>query len=203
MRRIIFAAAILALALGGAATPQPALAQEAPAEAQIFALDPAHTQVGFSIDRFGFNYVLGRFDTLSGEVRLDQANPENSSVTATIQTASLSAGHDLRNEHLRGERWLDAAQFQTIEFRSTSVQRTGENSADVTGDLTLHGLTHPVTLAVTLNKLGPNPATQAPAAGFSATAVLSRAQFGITAAENLIGDEVRITIEVLSVAAAE
>lgn len=203
MRTFIYAAAVLALALGGAATPQPAFSQETPAEAHVFTLDPAHTQVGFSIDRFGFNYVLGQFDAIAGEVHLDQANPENSSVSATIQTASLSAGHALRDEHLRGERWLDAAQFPTIEFRSTSVQRTGEQTADVTGDLTMHGVTHPVILAVTLNKLGPNPASQAPAAGFSATATLSRAQFGITTAENLIGDEVRITIEALAVAAAD
>jgi polyisoprenoid-binding protein YceI len=202
MRMIIFAAATLALALGAAA-PQPALAQEAPAEAQRFVLDPEHTQVGFSIDRFGYNFVLGRFDTIAGEILLDQAHPERSSVSATIQTASLSAGNATRDEHLRSDRWLDAAQFPTMEFRSTSVTRTGENTADVVGDLTLHGVTHPVTLAVTLNKLGANPATRAPAAGFSATTVVSRAQFGITAAENLIGDDVRITIEALGAAAAE
>lgn len=200
--RVLFTA--LAMFAVACATPQATNAQpqQAPAaQAQQFVLDPAHTQVAFSIERFGFNYVLGRFDTIAGSVNLDQANPERSSVTATIQTASVSSGNATRDEHLRAERWLNAAQFPTMEFRSTAVRHTGAQTAEVTGDLTLHGVTAPVTLTVTLNQVGRSPSNGAQAAGFSATGTLSRAAFGITTAANLIGDEVRITIEALGQAA--
>lgn len=172
------------------------------AAAQEFAIDPAHTQVAFSIDRFGFNHVLGRFEQVEGAINLDQANPANSSVRAVIQTASISAGDDTRNEHLRGERWLNTAQHPTMTFRSTSVRVIDATHAEVIGDLTLLGQTHPVTLAVTLNRIGELPNNRRQGAGFSATGVISRAQFGLTTAAQLIGDEVRITIEALGQAEA-
>jgi polyisoprenoid-binding protein YceI len=115
-----------------------------------------------------------------------------------IEVASLSSGNATRDEHLRSERWLDAAQFPTMRFQSTSVLPAGESAADVTGDLTLHGVTAPVTLHVTLNQFGPAPNNQRPAAGFSATGTVSRTVFGIATAPQLIGDEVTITIEALA-----
>jgi polyisoprenoid-binding protein YceI len=185
MRSLIFAAALMA---AGAAYAEPV----------TYTLDPAHTQVAFSIDRFGLNRVLGRFETVAGEVVLDEANPANSSVRATIQVASVDSGHDTRDEHIRGERWLKAAQFPTMEFRSTAVRRTGERTAEVTGDLTLLGQTHPVTLNITLNNLGPAPNNQRATAGFSATGSLNRSVFGSTTAANMIGDSVSIQIEALA-----
>ncbi len=168
------------------------------AEPVTYTLDPAHTQVGFSIDRFGFNNVLGRFDQVSGEVVLDEAHPQNSSVHAVVQMTSVSTGNDTRDGHLRGERWLNVTQFATMEFRSRSVRVTGEHAAEVTGDLTLLGQTHPLTLHVTLNRAGVSPANQARSAGFSATGTLSRAAWGSATAANLIGDQVDITIEALA-----
>jgi polyisoprenoid-binding protein YceI len=184
MRALIFAAALFA---SGAASAEPV----------TYVIDPAHSQVAFSIDRFGFNHVLGRFDAVAGEIVLDEANPANSSVQATIQIASISTGNATRDEHLRAERWLNAAQFATMEFRSTSVRLTGERSAEVVGNLTLLGQTHPVTLNVTLNRVGESPSNRRASAGFSATGTLSRAAFGSATAQNLIGDAVAINIEVL------
>lgn len=185
MRALIFATAMMA---AGAAYAEPV----------TYTLDPAHTQVGFTINRFGFNNVLGRFEDVAGAVVLDQANPQNSSVRATIQIASVDAGNDTRDEHLRGPRWLNAAQFPTMEFQSTSVRITGEHQAEVIGNLTLLGQTHPVTLDVRLNQLGPAPNNQRPSAGFSATGTLNRATWGSTTAANLIGNDVTITIEALA-----
>jgi polyisoprenoid-binding protein YceI len=184
MRALIFAAV---LATAGAASAEPV----------TYALDPAHTQVAFSIDRFGFNHVLGRFEDVSGELVLDEANPANSSVRAVIQIGSIDTGNDTRDGHLRGERWLKADQFPTMEFHSTSVRLTGERTAEVTGDLTLLGQTHPVTLNVTLNQIGDSPSDRRRSAGFSATGSLSRAAWGSTGAANLIGDAVAIQIEAL------
>jgi polyisoprenoid-binding protein YceI len=189
MRAWIFAAA---LAVAGAAHAEPV----------SYTLDPAHTQVAFVVDRFGFNRVLGRFEDVTGELVLDEENPANSSVRATIQIASVDSSNDTRDEHLRGERWLNAAQFPTMEFRSTGVRLTGDTTAEVTGDLTMLGQTHPVTLDVTLNNIGgpPNAPTRR-MAGFSATGSLTRSVWGPTtaAAPGMIGDMVSITIEALAV----
>lgn len=210
MRALVFAFAVVAAA--ACATSDGAQAQggggaqaitTAPAVgAQRYVLDPAHTQIGFSIDRFGFNRVLGRFDTIAGEIVLDQANPERSSVTATVQMTSVTSGNATRDEHLRAERWLNVAGFPTMEFRSTSVQRTSATTAVVTGDLTLLGQTHPLTLNVTMNRIGVSPSNQRPTVGFSATGTLSRAAWGSATAPQLIGDEVAITIEALGQAPA-
>lgn len=188
MRALILAAA---LAASGAAFAEPV----------AYTLDPRHTQVAFRVDRFGFNSVLGRFENVTGELTLDEANPANSSVRATIQVASVDSSDDTRDEHLRGERWFNAAAHPTIEFRSTAVRLTGVNTAEVTGDLTMWGQTHPVTLNVTLNRIGGTPnAPQRRQAGFSATGSLTRSTWGSTAAQglNFIGDLVTIQIEALA-----
>lgn len=189
MRALLFAAALFA---AGAAHADPV----------TYEIDPAHTQVAFRIDRFGFNSVLGQFDQVSGQIILDEANPAASSVTAVIQVASISSGNATRDEHLREPRWLNAAQYPTIEFRSTNVRLIDRNNAEVTGNLTLLGQTHPVTLQVRLNRLGALPNNQRQAAGFSATGRLSRSMFGSTTGPNLIGDLVQIEIEALGVVPA-
>lgn len=189
MRALIFAAVML-------------MAPAAFAEPVRYELDPAHTQVAFRIDRFGFNSVLGQFDQVEGEVILDEANPANSSVRAVIQTASVSAGNATRDEHLREPRWLNAAGFPTITFQSTSVRIIDATHAEVTGNLTLLGQTHPATMTVTLNRRGPLPNNQRQAAGFSATGTLNRSTWGSTTGPNLIGDAVRFEIEALAVVPA-
>lgn len=182
LRALVFAGALLAAGT---------------AQAEQYTLDPAHTQVAFRIDRFGYNFVLGRFEDVSGEINLDQAHPERSTVHAIVQIASVDSGNDTRDGHLRGERWLNAAQFPTMEFRSTSVRQIDATHAEVSGELTLMGQTHPLTLNVTLNRVGTSPSNNLPVAGFSATGTLRRSQWGIATAPNLIGEDVQVTIEAL------
>ena len=218
MRALLFAAALMA-------------APAAFAEPQTYTLDPQHAQAAFSIDRFGFNHVIGRFDgmldangrlvtdqdvqtqtnpppartpVISGELVLDEAAPEHSSVHAIIRTAGLTTGNPVRDMHLKGENWLKTAQFPTMEYRSTGVHQTDATHATVTGDLTLVGQTHPVTLSVTLNHIGEHPSRpNTRLAGFTATGVIHRTQFGLAAALStperaMIGDDVNITIEALA-----
>lgn len=191
MRALLIAAAMFA-----------AVASTAHAQPVRYEIDPAHTQVAFRIDRFGFNSVLGQFDQISGEIIIDQSNPAQSSVNAVIQVASVSSGNATRDEHLREPRWLNAAQFPTIEFRSTNVRLIDATTAEVTGNLTLLGQTHPVTLNVRLNRIGALPSNQRQAAGFSATGRLNRSVWGSTTGPNLIGDAVTIEIEALAVVPA-
>jgi len=178
---------LIALCAAGAAYAEPV----------TYRIDPAHTQVSFSINRFGFNNVLGRFDGAQGTIVLDEAAPENSSVQAVIQTGGVTLGDPTRDQHVREAHWLNTAEFPTITFTSTSVRLLGEHRAEVTGQLSLLGQTHPMTLDVQLNRIGALPNNQLQGAGFSATGRLSRSAWGSRTAPNLIGDDVIITIEAL------
>lgn len=205
MRAILLAFAVAMTACATSSEPARAQQTQAAPGAQHYTLDPAHTQVAFSVERFGFNHVLGRFDAIAGEVTLDQANPERSSVTATIQVDSISTGNATRDGHLKGEIWLNAAQFPTMEFRSTEVRRTGDDTADVAGAMTIRGVTQPLTLHVRLNRAGQSPSNGAATAGFSATTTISRTAFGVGVPRpptSLIGDDIVITIEALGQTAA-
>ncbi|MCR6645600.1 MAG: YceI family protein [Terricaulis sp.] len=147
--------------------------------------------------------MLGQFGQVEGELVLDEARPANSSVRATIHTGSLQSGNATRDEHLREPRWLNAAGFPTITFESTAVRLISETRAEVTGNLTLLGQTHPVTLDVTLNRIGPLPNNQRQAAGFSATGSFNRSLWGSSTGSGAIGDAVRFEIEALAIVPAQ
>lgn len=180
-----------------------AYAAPASAEPVSYAIDAAHTHTTFTIMRFGFNSVIGDFRNIKGAVVIDEDAPENSSVSVEIGVASVSSGDATRDEHLRGAFWFNAEEFPTITFVSSSVKQTSENTAIVTGDLTIHGVTRATDLNVTLNKLAQDPATKGSAAGFSATAQIKRSDFGMETALGLIGDDVSIQIEALAHATAD
>lgn len=179
------------LAAGLAVIASPALAQD------IYDLDPAHAQVTFSVDRFGFTTIFGTFAESSGVVTLDPEHPENSSVTASVSTASVWLGDDTRNSHVAGQHWLNAAANPELTFVSTAVELTGETTARLTGDLTVFGVTRPVTFDVVLNRIGTDPATQRQAAGFTVTGTIDRTEWGNETAGAIVGHEVAIRIEAL------
>lgn len=167
--------------------------------ADAYKIDAGHTHVMFKFERFGLSYVIGGFTGVEGTINLDKAAPANSSVNATIEIASFSSGNHERDMHAVGPHWLNAEAFATMTFASTKVELTGEETAKVTGDLTLHGVTRPVTLDVSLHKIGTDPSTKREAAGFSAKGSLNRLDYGITTAKGFIGDEIEITIEALGI----
>ena len=173
----------------------------APAQAAevAYKLDPAHTETTFVIDRFGFNSVIGIFGESEGTIWLDEAAPEKSRVEATVKIASLFTGNPTRDEHLKSERWLNAVANPTMTFKSTTVVKTGPDTAKVTGDMTIMGMTMPATLEVKLNKIGTAPNSQKRQAGFTITGVISRKAFGSASAAGIIGDSVAVRIETLAV----
>lgn len=182
------AAAMLVWALGSAAWAEP----------KTYEIDPSHTQAYFTVDRFGFTSILGAFATTEGAIVLDEDAPERSSVTARVQTAGVWTADGTRDQHVLGPRWLNAAAFPTIEFVSTQVRLTGQNTAQVAGNLTLLGVTRPVNLEVRLNKIGVNPASPRRTAGFTISGEIDRRDFGMTVAPGLIGNMVTIRIEALA-----
>lgn len=162
--------------------------------------DPAHTQIEFVAKHMMFTTVRGRFDRFTGVFDLDEPNPANSKVDVTIETASITTGQEQRDGHLRSADFLDVDQYPTITFKSTQVKLTGDNRAEVTGDLTIKGVTNPVVLDVTREGRFTNPYGKVGEA-YSASTTISRKEWGLTwnvALESggwLVSDQIKINIE--------
>lgn len=163
--------------------------------AEEWQFDHAHTMIGFTVDHLGYSTTYGAFTDFDGTILLDQDDPSNSSVSVTIAAASVDTRYADRDAHLTAADFFDVENNPSIMFESTSVNVTGDNTAEVTGDLTMLGTTNPVTLDVTLNQLGPNPFMETPTAGFSATATLNRSDWGMDFGVPVIGDEIAVIIE--------
>ncbi|MEQ8747481.1 YceI family protein [Pyruvatibacter sp.] len=196
---IMTATAILAaIALLWAAFASPAFAQDADAVAEsgTFTIDESHVHAAFKVSHLGFSDTIGGFDKISGSFTLNAEDLAASSVSVTIDTASIDSGWDARDEHLRGDDFFKTEEFPEMTFVSTSVEPTGEMSATVTGDLTLLGQTHPVTLDVTFNQAGAHPFSGKYVAGFSASGTLDRTQWGMEYGVPAIGKDIDLMIQV-------
>lgn len=167
--------------------------------ADTFKIDPDHTRVVFFVNHFGYSNVMGHFTDLSGTFTFDQENVTNSSVNLVIKASSVDTDHEKRNAHLRSPDFLNAEEFPEITFKSTSVEKTGDNTGKITGDLTVLGQTKPATLDVTFNKIAPHPIPfyeGVIVAGFSARTKVNRIDYGMTYGQGGIGDVLDLFIEV-------
>ena len=179
---------LLTLALAFAATSAFA--------ADRYEFDTNHRNVRFTFNHFGFSNISGSFEQLDGHVMLDTADLTKSSVEVTIPIASIHTGVPKFDEHLKSADFFEAAKFANATFKSTGVTSSGEGKLAVAGDLTMHGVTKPVTLDVTVNKLGEHPMAKAPWAGFDATTTIKRTDFGLGLYAPNVSDDVKITISV-------
>ena len=162
-----------------------------------YKLDPGHTMVLFSWNHFGYSNPTADFGLGEGTLVFDEQHPANSSVEVTLPLARLDTHVPALDEHLKKPDFLNADQYPVVTFKSTEVQPLGGNKFKVTGNLTVHGVTKPVVLDATLNKVGPHPMTKAPSIGFDATASIKRSDFGVGAYVPNVSDElsIRITTE--------
>jgi polyisoprenoid-binding protein YceI len=166
------------------------------AQTSTWVPDKAHSEVDFSILHMGLSHVNGRFGNIGGAITYDEADITKSTVNVTIDVTSIDTGVSQRDSDLKSANVFDAAQFPTATFVSTSVAKGG-SGLTVNGNLTLHGVTKPVTLDVQ-GPTGPVPGMDhKPHAGFSATTTISRLAFGVAAKypTAMIGDDVKLTIE--------
>lgn len=162
---------LLATALAGT----PLVATAAP-----WTVDPSHTTIGFSVNHLGFSTTYGVFSDYSATIDFDPENIEATSVEFTIKADSINTFWAARDEHVRGPDFLNVSEHPEITFVSTNVTKTGDETADLTGDLTIAGVTKSVTLNAKLNKIGPNPFNpEATVAGFDLTGEIDRTEFGI------------------------
>lgn len=162
--------------------------------------DPLHTSAEFVVRHMMISNVRGTFKTVSATLNYDPANPTAAVLEASVDLASVDTGFADRDNHLRSADFFDVENHPTMTFKSTQVEVTGENTAKVTGDLTIRGTTHAIVLDVELLGQSANPWTKAPTLGFSATGKLNREDFGLTwnqAMETggvLVGKEVKIEL---------
>ena len=164
--------------------------------ADKYVLDPMHTFVVFKIMDVGYAHVVGWFTGVAGELRFDPADVTKSALNVTIKTASIDTHFPQRNKDLMSPDFLNVAEFPEMTFKSTAIAKTGDKTGKVTGDLTLLGVTKPVTMDVTFNKVAPNPFNKnTPTAGFEAHTAIKRSDFGMKADIPNIGDEVDISID--------
>jgi polyisoprenoid-binding protein YceI len=169
---------------------------QAQAAVQKYIYDPVHTQIFFSVDHLGFSHPSGRFTKFSGGFTFDNEKPEASVVEVVIETPSINMNDAAWDKHLKSADFFNVEKFPTMTFKSTKVEKTGEKTGKLTGDLTLLGVTKPVTLDVTYNKSGIHPYSKNYIAGFSATALLKRSDFGMVFALPVVGDDVTLNIQV-------
>jgi polyisoprenoid-binding protein YceI len=188
---LLFVAPLLAQA------PTPAPAAPAPVS-NVWTVDKAHSMATFKIRHLVGN-VTGQFRDFDVNMRLDRANPAASTVDFTMRAASIDTGEASRDEHLRSPDFFEVAKYPTITFKSTEVKPKSATSFDVAGDLTMHGVTKRVNVAVTFLGFGKD-GRGVEKAGFEAEAVLDRKDYGITwnrvldEGGVLLGDEVKVAI---------
>jgi polyisoprenoid-binding protein YceI len=187
----------VALAVGAPASEAQSQAQAqaaAPAvRAGSYKLEKTHAKLSWATSHFGFSTYSGRFDSFDARLTLDPRQPARSSLLVTIDLNSVDSDSEKLDAHLKKPDFFDTAKFPTATFRSTSVRQTGATTAQVVGDLTLHGVTKPVTLAVTFNAAGENPVSKAYTVGFSAEGTVKRSEFGISTYAPAIGDDVKLS----------
>ncbi len=163
-------------------------------------IDPAHSRVAFAVRHMMVSTARGTFNVFGGEIEYDEQNPANSKIVAQAETASIDTGQEARDQHLRSADFFDADKYPTITFVSTKIEPLGDNEYRVTGELSMHGVTRPVTFTGQFD----GPITDAfglRRAGILATATINRRDFGLTwhkAIESggvVVDDKVKLEIE--------
>jgi polyisoprenoid-binding protein YceI len=200
MRPIIAAAALIALPLTVPAIAQVASTPGMPGTASTkiaagtYQVDPAHTQVTWTVNHMGFSMLQGQFGASEGSITIDPAKPAATKVDVTFPVDQLSVTSGQFANHLKSKDFFDATAHPTARFVSTAITPRGANRASMTGNLTIKGITKPVTLDVTFVGAGTNPMSKKPNFGFMGTGTVKRSDFGLGFAAPVVSDEVKLTI---------
>ena len=163
--------------------------------ADSYTIDPRHTFPSFEINHLGFSITRGRFDRTSGKITLDTA-AKTGSIDVTIDVTSIDTGLVDLEKHLQTDEFFDAAKYPTITFKSNKLKFEGDKLVSAEGDFTMHGVTKPVTLKLDLFQCGIHPMLKKPHCGANATTTIKRSEYGIAKYVPMVGDEVKIAIQV-------
>ena len=172
-----------------------ALAAAAAAQAATWQIDPMHSSAQFSVRHLGVSTVRGAFTKVSGSAKFDPADPSKTSLDASIEAGSVDTRVEMRDNDLRSANFLDVQKYPTITFHSKQTKAAGAGKLQITGDLTIHGVTKEVVLDVD----GPSAPIKDPwgnqRIGASAATKINRKDFGVNGASGVVGDEITITID--------
>ncbi|MYN06343.1 YceI family protein [Pseudoduganella aquatica] len=186
MKKIV--ALLIAAGISMAATAAP----------ETYVIDGTHTFPRFEYSHFGYSNQVSRFDKTEGKIVIDKA-AKSGSVDVTIDAKSVNTGFPVFNNHIQGEDFFDTAKFPTITYKSTKLNFAGDKLASVDGNLTIKGVTKPVTLTVTSFQCMPHPMLKKDACGANAVAKVLRSEFGAGKYAPYVGDEVTLTFAVEAV----
>ncbi|MEP4032191.1 YceI family protein [Roseibium polysiphoniae] len=178
------------------------LAGAAVAEPVAYDFDKSHANLAFSYNHLGYSTTEGRFGEWEGTLLIDQDAPANSSIEFVIDVNSLDTFWADRDKHFLSADFFEAEKFPKASFKSTSVEKTGENTLKVTGDLTIKDVTKPAVLDVTVTTIGDHPMAKKPAAGFAVTSTIKRSDYGMDKFVPYVGDEITVTFHAETLEAA-
>jgi polyisoprenoid-binding protein YceI len=160
--------------------------------ADVYTVDPMHSSLVFRAKHLDVSYVYGRFNSISGTINIDEKDPANNAFEIEVKAASIDTNNPKRDQHLRSTGFFNAKEFPTVTFKSNQVKQIDDQNYEVTGDLTLLGVTRPVT--VKLERVGTKAGRMGYRTGFDATFTIKRSDFGMKFMLEGIGDEVRIMV---------
>ena len=173
-----------------------ALPAAALADAEPWTLDKSHATITFQADHLGFSVVHGVFTEFDADILFDPENIEATELSVVVQADSVNTFWDRRDEHLRSADFLNVSEHPEITFVATAIEQTGEDTATVTGDMTMIGETREVTFDAVLNQIGENPFNGTPIAGFTLTGEIRRADFGMTYGGDAFAAVIPVQIDV-------
>jgi polyisoprenoid-binding protein YceI len=164
--------------------------------AEKYTLDSSHSQVVFDYQHLGFSTTTGMFSGFEGEIMFDEDAPENSSVNVSMPVMSMFTGWEAREDHFMSGDFFGAEEGDMVTFTSTGIEVTGEDTAKITGDLTMNGVTKSVVLDAKLNQKGMHPMENKPWTGFDATTTVVRSDYNLGAFAPYVSDEVNVRISI-------
>jgi polyisoprenoid-binding protein YceI len=185
IRRVMVAVSMFVMMVAGAAQLR---------AADTYKIDPIHATVIYRISHFGVGNAYGRFNEPTGSVTIDNEDPSKSAFEFKVEVDKIDTANPKRDAHLKSPDFFNAKQFPTIEFKSTKVDKKGDNQFELTGDLSMHGVTKPITFVITKTGEGKHPQKGVPLTGWEAHVDLKRSDWGIKGLANAIGDDVHLTI---------
>ncbi|AKE53133.1 YceI family protein [Kangiella geojedonensis] len=173
-----------------------AFSSSSSAEPVEYEFDTVHSQIIFKINHLGYSNSFGKFPTFRGELTFDQEDWSNSSTSVEIKAASIDLENKKWNDHMKNADFFHVDKYSKLSFKSTKLEKTGDNTGVLHGDLTILDKTRPVTLDLTLNKAGIHPMSEQQHVGFSARGTIKRSEWGMTYGVPAVADDVHIIIEV-------
>ena len=171
------------------------LSHGAAAAADNYAIDPSHTFPRFEVSHFGYSTHHGQFNKTSGRIVLDRA-AKTGSIEITVETASVSTGDPKLEKHLRADDFFNVEKHPTMTFRSRTLKFSGDTPVAADGELSLLGVTRPLSLTIARLKCGPHPFVKTEVCGAEVTGTLKRSEFGMKTYVPAVGDEVTLRIQV-------